>query len=174
MNKEDAQKQIAELKAKLAELEANISSDNAINPKDLIGKLCYVWDSTSGNRMRRVIDDINPISRFKYMVGGAEWKYAEPIPESEVLKLIYKSTKNTCRTKSGWREHYSRYIFPNEAKYVYTDAGGNIFWSSIRARKALSKGIWVFEAPNTSYSDWGWISRNNTSCPDWQDSEVEL
>ncbi len=175
MNKEDAQKQIVELRAKLAELEANIAAEDAINSKDLVGKLCYVWDKEFSDDIVRVIVGISSNTQYPYVVGIQNaYAHAKPVPESKAMNFIYKPTKSGCRAKPGWREWYSQYIFPNEAKYIYTDVNGNVFWSSLRAKKSILNGIWVFEDPNVSYSDWGWISRNNPPCPDWANSEVEI
>jgi len=172
MNKNEALKQIEELKAKLAELEATVNEPE-YKPEDLVGKLCYVQKFSGGQ-----IEIITSYNHGGFHTACGVWDDAQPVPESEVLKLIYKPNIKskvldwpiTCVNGPEKLSRYNWSKVPAKAKYMYTDSNGNVFWATIPFDTCNEAGVWLSNGSLIS-DNWNYISKDNSPCDDWKDSE---
>jgi len=85
---------------------------------------------------------------------------AEPVPEAEVLKLIYRPKRTT---RYDWSNA------PKNAKYMYTDSTGDIFCSTERYSLSGFMCNWVF-VKGIDYNRCLLVKGIKT-CEDWDKSE---
>ena len=165
IEKEEALKQISILESQLANLRKIVEAPK-INPKDLVGKLCYVWDDHYETKIIQYIDSYSKES-FPYSFKNsrkAGWKNAEPLSKEVVLGLIYGEPKEF---RCDWS------LVPSIARFMYTDRNGDIFWSTKEASADNISGKWIFHIPMDRGCDWDFIYRGHISVENWGYSKEE-
>ena len=144
----DINEQVKKLEEEIALVKAELSKSpkkDEINPLDLVGKLCYVWDYEDSKVMTKIVG-VEPCS-YLFEADDDFWLHAEPVSQEEMIAMTYKP-KHT--TMFDWDKILAEY--PDATLAVMNRGDRNVYVSNYK--DAIPDDNYGWEGDGTSTIIW--------------------